>query len=145
VAVEVQGVQDLYGVDLALTFDPQVVEVVDADPLRPGVQAVQGPFLEPGFTAVETADNAAGSLRFVMTQLNPSSPKSGSGTLLWVSLRGRAASPGSPLELAAQLATRDGVEIETVAVSGRVQVAGSPASTLSLYGPYRIFLPALRR
>ena len=67
----------LIRLDLALTFDPNVVEVVDADPNQAGVQAALGTFLDSGFVVLNAADNVTGTLRFAMTQLNPSQPKSG--------------------------------------------------------------------
>lgn len=132
VAVEVVDVVDLYGFDVTVTFDPQVVEVVDADPNLPGVQMAQGLFLDPGFAVINAADNTAGSAHFVMTQLNPSEAKSGTGSLLVVKLLGKQAGTSSPLTLEdPQLARRDGFMIPSTPVSGQVDViaAGGPTST----------------
>jgi hypothetical protein len=132
VAVEVVDVQNLYGFDVTVTFDPQVVEVVDADPNLAGVQVAQGLFLDPGFAVINAADNAAGSAHFVMTQLNPSEPKSGTGSLIVVKLRGKVAGASSTLTLAnPQLARRDGFMIPATATAGQITVisAGGPTST----------------
>ncbi len=129
VAVEVGAVQDLYGFDLALKFDPNVVEVVDADPTEAGVQTALGVFLDSGFVVLNAADNLTGTLRFVMTQLNPSEPKSGTGALIVIRLRGKQVSDGRPLTLTgAQLARRDGTTLPTNLVSGVINVIGSGGS-----------------
>ena len=135
VAVEVVDVQDLYGFDVALTFDPGVVEVVDADPDQLGVQIASGTFLDSGFVVLNQVDNATGTLRLAMTQLNPSPPKSGTGTLIVIRLQGKQVSGGTPLMLTnVQLAKRDGTSLTTSLFSGQVSVvaaAGSaPANTL---------------
>src|SRR5512139_386501 len=109
VAVEVVDVQDLYGIDIALTFDPNVVEVVDANPGQAGVQMALGTFPDSGFVVLNAADNVTGTVRFAMTQLNPSLPKSGTGALMVIRLRGKQVSGSTPLTLThAQLARRDG-------------------------------------
>lgn len=121
--VEVAEVQGLYGFDLQLVFDPQILEVVDADPARDGVQVQQGDFLDMGFIARNETDNQNGRVWFVMTQLNPSEAKSGAGALIVLQFRSRQ-SPGETLvEIAhIQLANRDGVEIPAVVQPARVEV-----------------------
>ena len=82
VPVEVRDVQDLYGVDLEIRFDPAILAVEDANPDQPGVQPALGTFLDAGLTLFNEVDNDEGLVRFVMTQVNPSEPKSGDGVLL---------------------------------------------------------------
>jgi hypothetical protein len=126
-AVEVSGVQDLYGFDLSLSFDPAAVQVVDADPKRQGVQVSQGLFLDPGLTAANEVDNRAGRLRFAMTQLNPSQPKSGSGPLVVLRLRGAAAAQASPVGLVeVQLVSREGGVLPAALAGAQVAVLASP-------------------
>lgn len=122
-------VSDLYAFDLELSFDPQAVQIVDAHPEQEGVQVESGDFLDPGLTLFNTIDPEAGRLRFVMTQLNPSLPKSGSGVLLRVQFR--ALSNGmSPLTLQeVQMATRDGISILPKLEHGKV-VADPPVKIL---------------
>ena len=49
VEVRVNDVIDLYGVDVKVAFDPDVLEVVDANPAKPGIQVQDGGFLSPDF------------------------------------------------------------------------------------------------
>jgi hypothetical protein len=132
VAVEVVDVEALYGFDVTVSFDPQVVEVVDSDPNLPGVQVTQGLFLDPGFAVINQADNAVGTVHFVMTQLNPSEAKNGTGTLIVIKLLGKQAGSGGTLGLPrVQLARRDGFMIPAEGVAGQVEViaAGGPTTT----------------
>jgi hypothetical protein len=126
VAVEVVDVQNLYAIDITLNYDPHVVTIIDADPDLDGVQVALGTFLDPGFVLLNNADNGEGRLRFAMTQLNPSTPKNGTGFLIVIKLRGVELSGQSPLELVAvQMATNTGVEIPVNLKNGRVEVLQS--------------------
>jgi hypothetical protein len=87
----------IYGIDLMATFNPAVVEVVDVDGGQTGVQMGPGGFLKPDFTVHNLADNAAGTLRYVVTQLNPTPPASGKGVVLSIRFRGK--SPGTSSKL----------------------------------------------
>lgn len=88
IAVEVRSVIELYGIDILVEFDPTAVEIIDMDPDLPGIQVMLGTFLDPGFVIVNLADNEMGRLRLAMTQLNPSQPKSGNGTLIVMRFKG---------------------------------------------------------
>jgi hypothetical protein len=138
VAVQVQDVTGLYGVDIAFTFDPAFVEVVDAYPATGGLQVALGTFLDVGFVFVNTVDNGTGAARFAMTQLNPSQAKNGTGALIVVRLRGKQTGV-SPLTLTSvQLAGRDGTRISATLLSGVVEVvntgSGSTATALPTQG-----------
>lgn len=132
VAVEVVDVQEIYGFSVAFTFDPSVLQVQDADPALAGVQVGFGTLLEPGVVIVNNVDNVNGTVEFAMTQLNPSTPKNGTGNLIVVSFLGGVSGQESPLELVfVQLAAPRGVEIPAEALSGTVQIiaGGSPGPT----------------
>ncbi len=131
-AVEVRDVAGLYGADIALSFDPQAVEVIDADSNTAGVQVALGTFLDAGFTLRNTADNIGGTVRFAMTQLNPSEAKNGSGVLIVISLRGKEIGVRTPITLTSvQLAQRDGTKLATALVSGEVEVVAAAAGPTS--------------
>lgn len=93
VVVEIRDVADLYGFDLTVKFDSTVLEIQDAVPRITGTQVAQGIFLDPGLIAANSVDNLSGKVHFVMTQTNPSAPKSGSGVL--VVLKVKALKAGS--------------------------------------------------
>lgn len=122
VAVEVVDVEGLYGFDLVLTFDPAVVEVMDANANRPGVQVAFGTFLDPGLSARDTADNAAGTVRYAMTQLNPSEPKDGTGSLIVVTLRGKVTGTSRLVLTSVTLVNRGATEIPSTVQNGQASV-----------------------
>lgn len=125
-AVEVIEIQDLYAFDISLTFDPTVIQVVDADPDLDGIQVNYGMFLDPGFVLRNEVDNQAGTIRFALTQLNPSQPKSGSGVLIVIRLEGGQVGAQTSLTLThAELVERDGSDIPTTMNSGEVEVVGT--------------------
>jgi hypothetical protein len=125
VGIEVQDVQNLYGFDIRFSFDPDAVQVVDADAQTGGVQLALGTFLDAGFVLVNQVDNDAGTGRFAMTQVNPSTPKSGSGNILVVTLRGQPAGLNrtTPLTLENVILANDlSQEIPARAENGTVRV-----------------------
>jgi hypothetical protein len=136
VAVEVRDARGLYGIDITVGFDPAIVEVIDADPRARGVQVAFGTFLDPGLVVRNVVDNEAGVAQFVMTQLNPSEPKSGSGTLIVLSLRGKQPGTAAIRLNPVQLAQRDGMALAATVVPGEVRVA-----TQAVAGPTATPIP----
>lgn len=125
VPVEIKNVENCYAFDLELHYDPQILSVEDADPLRDGVQPALGTFLDAGMVLYNTVDAENGVIRFVMSQINPSEPKSGSGVLLVLYVSGLKEGE-SALELTkADLATREGQLIPAELVSGSVQISAN--------------------
>ena len=105
----ISNARAVYGIDLQAGFDPAVVEVVDADSAREGVQMTAGTFLKPDFTILNLADNQAGTLRFVVTQLNPTPPADGKGTLLSIQFRSKISGRSSRLSfVTVTIADRNG-------------------------------------
>jgi len=123
VVVSIRGVSQLYGADVQLAFDPAVLEVVDANPDRPGVQVGLGPFLSPDMIVREAADNAAGTVHAAFTQINPAEPRDGSGDLFTVVFRARRSGVTTDVTVSsAVLADRNGMAIASTTTSGRVVV-----------------------
>jgi hypothetical protein len=146
-AVEVVDVQAMYGFDVSVSFNPNAVELVDTDPNQVGVQVSLGTFMDAGFVIIDQVDNDAGSLRFAMTQLNPSVPKSGTGNLVVMSFKGKQVNLTSEINLTSvQIAQYDGTKISTFTKSGLVQVVQSvhgPTTTAIPYRPPGTALPAV--
>jgi hypothetical protein len=117
--VDVEG---LYGFDVQLSFDPAVVEVVDADPDKAGVQVSLGRMLDSGMAVRDSADNEAGTIHYAMTQINPSEAKSGTGNLIVIRLRGKAAGTTNLAFTSVDLARRDATAIDTAPQPGAVSV-----------------------
>ena len=88
-AIVLENARDVYGVDIRARFDPAMVEIVDEDPQRDGVQMIAGQFPKPDFLVRNQADNSAGTLMYVITQVNPSPPANGNGVVFWIEMRGK--------------------------------------------------------
>ncbi|MCB2213856.1 cohesin domain-containing protein [bacterium] len=133
--VEIRDVADLYAVDLEIQFDPEVVQIEDANPDMEGVQPALGTFLEAGLALYSSVDNDAGVVRFAMTQVNPAEAKSGSGVVLVLYLVGQSEGE-SPLTVTKlELATREGEGIPVEAVDGRVSVSADAPESAAMTIP----------
>ena len=67
VEVTLDGVSGLYGLDIRLEFDPTLLEVIDADGGKDGVQVSPGQIPSPDFTVRNEVDNAAGGVWYAAT------------------------------------------------------------------------------
>ena len=127
IPIEIRNVQDLYAVDLEIHYDPRILTFEDADPQMDGIQPALGTFLDAGMVLYNTVDPEAGIIRFVMTQVNPSEPKSGSGVLIVLYAVGAAEGESTLEVVRADLSTREGVAIPSELVENSVKVAASAA------------------
>ena len=127
--------QNAYGIDVHATFDPKVVEVVDADPGADGVQMTPGDFLRPDFVVRNVADNEKGTLRYALTQVNPTQPVSGTGVIFTVQFRGKAAGETALTLAPVELADRQG-QLLPVTVAGRHHQGGRGPGSDAGPGPH---------
>jgi len=121
--ISVDNVQDLYGIELHLKFDSQVVELVDADPSKDGVQIQAGEWLKAGFAAQNTVDNEQGTLDFAATLLNPAEPLQGTGSLVSLHVKAKGAGASTLTLEGAILANREGEAIPYTWQAGEISVA----------------------
>lgn len=129
IQVMVENIANLYGIDVRVLFDPAILEVVDVNATTSGVQVAPGTFPYPDFTVKNETDNALGLVWYVVTQLNPRQPASGSGAIM--TIRFRAKATGSSLVDVAQvmMVDRDGVQLPASVSGGRVNVLGAGGET----------------
>lgn len=127
IPIEIRNVQDLYAVDLEIHYDPRILTFEDANPQMDGIQPALGTFLDAGMVLYNTVDPEAGIIRFVMTQVNPSEPKSGSGVLIVLYAVGAAEGESTLEVVRADLSTREGIAITSELVENSVKVAVSAA------------------
>ena len=133
VEVVVEDVQNLYGADVQLTFDTTRLSVIDANPSEPGTQiSPRDDLLSTDLVVREEANNTTGDIWYAVTQLNPSEPVTGTGTIFAFTLQ--TLSPGEAVPVAiesAKLATRSGDPI-TSTTQGAYYTIGAER---------RVFLP----
>ncbi len=131
-----------YGIDLQATFDPAAVEIVDADSNKDGVQVASGAFLKPDFTVRNLADNQAGTLWYVVTQLKPTAPANGKGIVLSIRFRGKVAGTSSKLTISSAVIADSHGNKQAVKVQGAELVIVRPNSTTPTPTPTPTHLPA---
>ncbi len=125
--VRVQEVANLYGIDLRLDFDPEVLEILDIDPAKEGVQSTPGRYPYPDLEARNEADNGAGTIWYMVTQLGAREAVSGTGTVATIHLRGKAAGTGAITVRQADLASNEGFMIPMEAGDASITVTDVPA------------------
>ena len=144
----IENAKDVYGIDARGGFDPAIIEVIDADPNKEGVQIKPGAFPKPDFLVRNEADNQGGTFQYVTTQLNPTSPASGSGVVFSVQFRGKAVGETALTIDSVQMADRLGRALAVSAASGKIRVVQSkslmssptttpPAPSPALSPPHR--------
>lgn len=128
VRLVVENGSDIYGIDVRAAFDPAVLEIVDADPAKDGVQMISGEFIKPDFVVRNEADNTAGTLQYVVTQVNPTPPANGSGVVLKIKMRGKKQEASSPFTFTfLEMANGRGLKLPIEPQSGTIQgVAPKP-------------------
>ncbi len=133
VAVVISDASDLYSASIDLTFDATVLEVVDADPSRPGVQVFPGTFPGPsegpGDIVTNVADNGAGTVDYDFTLLDPAPPVSGSGVLATIRFQGKALGTSDLTLVSATLWDPANEPIAASSSGGYVEVAGAATDT----------------
>ncbi len=126
VGITISDVISLYGVDVRLAFDPDVVEVEDSDAGRAGVQirTLSG-LLSPDLVILNTVDNATGTILFAVTQISPTMAVTGSGLVAEIVFEGVQAG-STPISITYQkLVRRDGTTIPTTPEDGELFVGPS--------------------
>lgn len=131
IAVFLENATDVYGIDVRASYDPELVEVVDADLDRDGLQVEAGQFPQPDFVAVSNANPQTGTVHYVVTQLNPTLPATGSGIVFLVRLRGRGIAGTSEFRIEhVEISSRDGdlLPVQWSAATIETAVTGALAS-----------------
>lgn len=139
IEVWVDGVEDLWGFEIAIAFDADLIQIVDANPATAGVQVVPGDFLEsPGqhaMVAANDADNEAGTINFGISQFqdnqDPNLPtaKTGSGVLLRFTILSEDVLDVTELTISSVVLTdRNGMEISCTSENGLVLIDGKKST-----------------
>lgn len=126
VSVNVENIANLTAIELHLSFDPNVLEVVDL---------AKGGFIADDFIAQKTFDNTAGTIDYAIAQINHD-PAQGSGALLNITFRAKA-NGSSTLDLRSVsaapsgflLSDKNGISIPAAWVKGSFSVGATPTST----------------
>jgi LysM repeat protein len=127
--LRLENVQNLYGLEVHLTFDASVVQIEDDDPSRAGVQIALGEIPYPEFIVQNLVDNNGGRVDYAVVQLAPRPPAAGSGVVATLHFRGLREG-SSPIRFtSAKLASPEGLEIAVTLQEGAIVVGPPPADT----------------
>lgn len=130
IELRLQDAHEIYVVDIRARFDPDVIEVIDADPSTDGVQLQPGDFVKPDFIVRNEVDNKAGTIQYVASQVNPTPPVSGNGVLLSFEVRGKARGKTSHLEFfKSEAANTSGTLLPIRPEEGEIQVVAPKPET----------------
>jgi hypothetical protein len=120
--IEVADISDLYGVDLRLTYDPDLVEVVDADPAKPGVQVGLGGVFEGVESFVVKNEAGAGEINFVASRVVPAPGFTGTNSLIEVDWLGKTGGETPLVFDSVKLSDPDGQSLSATPLDGEIQV-----------------------
>ena len=123
VAIRIENVTRLYGIEVHLTFDPNYLEIQDADPEKPGVQLQTGTFPAPDFVVQNQADNVLGTIDYAVSQLAPREPVDGGGVLTTITVKAKGEGTSRLAFSGAKLADPDGQQIPAQTLEGEIVVA----------------------
>ncbi len=131
--LDITGLSNVQGADVSLSFDETILQVVDADGVKSGVQISGGDCPNPDFEALNDADNGAGTIVYAVAS---TSGTCGSGTV--ASIQFFCATAGtSPVTItSSEIADNNGFLIPHSTADGQVTCFDAP---------FRIFLPLVRR
>jgi hypothetical protein len=120
-------VADLYGIQLEVSFDPTIIEVVDADPGNPGVQIKPGNCPDADFVVLNDVDNTTGTISYGATSLNPSPPCNGSGVVATIEFYGFEESANTLIQFVDWiLSDTDGFSIPVSTQDGALEIVNPP-------------------
>ena len=132
VYIHLADVHDLYAVDLSLTFDETVLDVVDLNDAEAGVNlepvddwfAAEYFVYNNAYNAAE-GDNPAGTIRYVATQQRDTNPANGEGDIAMIRFRAKSIGSSDITITGAALSDRDGYLV------GRPVAFAEPAATIT--------------
>jgi uncharacterized repeat protein (TIGR01451 family) len=111
--VRVENVDDLYGFEFEITFNPAFVEAVQIQP---------GTFLSPDWILENTIDNDSGTINYALCQRYPHQPKDGDGVLATITWRGKALGTSSIHFTYVKLGAPGPVPIPSTTQDGQITV-----------------------
>ncbi len=122
VNVLVENVQNLYGLEFQISFDPSIVEVIDANTGEDGVQIHPAEWWKDGFVAVNKVDNGSGRIDFAATLLKPARAVNGKRAIAAITFAARKTGTSKLRFESAILSTREAIEIHYTKQTGKIGV-----------------------
>jgi hypothetical protein len=130
ITLDITGGANIHSVSLGISFNAAVLQILDADPVTPGVQILPGVF--PGQSGVDgtvvqnLVSNAIINYQFA---LNGSNEVSGSGTVATIQIKALASGNANLSWTTTQITDANGGTTSMTGASAIVLVGGVPAPT----------------
>ena len=131
VDIRLEGVEDYYGIEIQLSFDPSIVQV-------PSMMATPRWDLFDPFNSMivrNYVDNSAGTFLYVITNTNPGAPFSGSGRVCSLTFEGVTEGTSNLIFEHAKGSTIDAEPLWPARINGSIVVAANtptPTDTLTI-------------
>ncbi len=134
VNIVISNVSNLYSASFHLSFDPSILEVVDADGDHQGTQVFPGnfpgPWNQPGTVQTNLADNGAGTISYDFTLVDGATSVSGGGTLARIRFHAiGTGTTGLTFTSADLWGPTPGVPIPVTTLDGTLTVEDAPTET----------------
>ncbi len=139
VTLEISNADRLYAVIVQASFDPTVLQVVDANLAQPGVQIAPGNFLTPTQSIVvyNNADNDKGDIAYAVA-VNQGPPVSGNGILASILFQGSGVGTGKIAFKSVLMFYPGAIPIDPIIIGNDAEIQVSPP-------PNRAYLPLTLR
>ena len=113
VSVVVENVEDLYAVELRVSFPSSLIQVIDADSSVPGVQIRDGDIFSGfhAYTIKNGVNNTTGQIEYIRSVAGSRVGKDGGGVIAIISLQGVTAGRGVMAFIEVVLCEQDGTDI----------------------------------
>ena len=121
--VSVDGVSDLYGVEVHLAYDGDLLDVVDAESEVEGTQIESGSLLAIEFVVLNQCNDAQRLIDYAASQMLPSEGVSGGGEIARITFKAVAAGSAELRLVTVVLASSEGSAIP-VAIPSEAAVVG---------------------
>jgi hypothetical protein len=118
IEIQLDNAVDLYGLHVHVEFDPNKIQVRDADPDQEGIQIAPGILPSPDFIALNMVDNEYGMIDYAVVQTNPRQPASGSGVVAVIHVEQSNADTSPFTVLHIELAGPNGNELPVQIIHG---------------------------
>ncbi len=129
----IEDANQLFGFEVHIQFDPEVIQVVDLDPDTQGVQSAPGNMFDEnqGFLVANNTDNQTGEIVYAFTLLAPASPMNADGILISIEFQATSVGQSELNLISVILATQDGESLPFSSVNGEVYVSANQDATQS--------------
>lgn len=126
----VDNVVNMNGADIQISFNPAIIQIDDALTDREGVQLQPGNFLVSDFVAENDVNNETGQISYIVIQLPPTPPVTGSGWLATLIVRGVNEGTSDLAFTSVQLTNSDIQLIPVTSQNGQITV-GAPTGEIT--------------